>query len=544
MNTCSNKRGFTLIELLVVIAIIAILAAILFPVFSKAREKARQTQCTNNQRQIAIAISMYTQEHDETLPDAGTIWSDIKLSALPGGATALLQGTTSVTKCPNSASRPNGYGYNINLDGLNLGSSKTRTNTDVTSIPMICDSSSTSNIMMWTGDVDGSRHASNFISVYLDGHTNMTLGTPASITTWNNAAGQLALSTTAPTLLTDGTASVGTNGTLAYKTPTGAAGSWIINKDGVAATAANVSGIPTGNTPLANLTFLTTGTYTVTSGGKTMTITVLNLTLSGTGNATAGSPYALTLMNGATPVDTNVTWACDLVTGVTLPGANSPFNITLPSAGSYLVTATSGSVSTSYTVTVDANPCVFTRVAAPAMVPLSTDASITDWIVPSNDTTVYRKNIATPLITSFATNMINYAAGSPTFSFTIADTFAPGPSSNQTSYNKYHWTDNDAAAPFIYTVTADTTQRTFSMYCGTSNRLATMDARWTGTGGDAPTALATYSFTASDSGILKFVYQVPAAQAATYNKLKVKVTMGARTNPSYPQFTFRGATLQ
>jgi prepilin-type N-terminal cleavage/methylation domain-containing protein len=60
--------GFTLIELLVVIAIIAILAAILFPVFAKAREKARQTQCTNNQKQIATAITMYTQENEETLP--------------------------------------------------------------------------------------------------------------------------------------------------------------------------------------------------------------------------------------------------------------------------------------------------------------------------------------------------------------------------------------------------------------------------------------------------------------------------------------------
>lgn len=60
--------GFTLIELLVVIAIIAILAAILFPVFSSARERARQTACLSNSKQLAIALTMYTQDYDERLP--------------------------------------------------------------------------------------------------------------------------------------------------------------------------------------------------------------------------------------------------------------------------------------------------------------------------------------------------------------------------------------------------------------------------------------------------------------------------------------------
>src|SRR5689334_1306707 len=63
-----GRRGFTLIELLVVIAIIAILAAILFPVFAQAREKARQSACLSNMRQISSAMLMYAQDYDELFP--------------------------------------------------------------------------------------------------------------------------------------------------------------------------------------------------------------------------------------------------------------------------------------------------------------------------------------------------------------------------------------------------------------------------------------------------------------------------------------------
>ncbi|RYG75164.1 DUF1559 domain-containing protein [bacterium] len=63
-----NSKGFTLIELLVVIAIIAILAAILFPVFSQARERARSASCLSNLKQVSLGWLMYAQDYDETLP--------------------------------------------------------------------------------------------------------------------------------------------------------------------------------------------------------------------------------------------------------------------------------------------------------------------------------------------------------------------------------------------------------------------------------------------------------------------------------------------
>jgi prepilin-type N-terminal cleavage/methylation domain-containing protein len=82
MRKTHRKQAFTLIELLVVIAIIAILAAILFPVFARARENARRTSCLSNLKQIGLGIMQYTQDYDERYPL--TLWGGPSRTSTPG----------------------------------------------------------------------------------------------------------------------------------------------------------------------------------------------------------------------------------------------------------------------------------------------------------------------------------------------------------------------------------------------------------------------------------------------------------------------------
>ncbi|MEN6544407.1 MAG: DUF1559 domain-containing protein [Armatimonadia bacterium] len=100
-----RRTGFTLIELLVVIAIIAILAAILFPVFAKAREKARQASCLSNLRQLCLGFITYTQDYDELSPlclyGPSTSWWH--------NALVPYVKNTQIFACPSD--RTNAYGY-------------------------------------------------------------------------------------------------------------------------------------------------------------------------------------------------------------------------------------------------------------------------------------------------------------------------------------------------------------------------------------------------------------------------------------------------
>jgi prepilin-type N-terminal cleavage/methylation domain-containing protein/prepilin-type processing-associated H-X9-DG protein len=116
-----NKKGFTLIELLVVISVIAILAALLFPVFAQAREKARQTTCLSNERQLGMAIAMYVEDNDEMYPwsymkeGAEVFWPDI-VSPYARGYSVTAGG--GILACPDAPSNRQSVSTNPQVIGL------------------------------------------------------------------------------------------------------------------------------------------------------------------------------------------------------------------------------------------------------------------------------------------------------------------------------------------------------------------------------------------------------------------------------------------
>jgi len=113
MNT-PQKQGFTLIELLVVIAIIAILAAILFPVFAKVREKARQTACLSNMKQMNLALLQYAEDYSETYPAVG----DSPSSGFTGWVVEVMPyiKSTKIFTCPSNPNTNNYFNTNYAND--------------------------------------------------------------------------------------------------------------------------------------------------------------------------------------------------------------------------------------------------------------------------------------------------------------------------------------------------------------------------------------------------------------------------------------------
>ncbi len=179
------RKGFTLIELLVVIAIIAILAAILFPVFSKAREKARQTNCLSNQRQIALAVTMYAQDNNETLPPAAAALTYTAITVPSAGFTAYasnanvtwqspLSLSSKVLQCKDSVLTV-AYNYAADLLGASLGSVNASNQVDAL---LSADASGTvgtaTGLIVTNADINLTLHGNSpttgFIGSFLDGH--------------------------------------------------------------------------------------------------------------------------------------------------------------------------------------------------------------------------------------------------------------------------------------------------------------------------------------------------------------------------------------
>jgi prepilin-type N-terminal cleavage/methylation domain-containing protein/prepilin-type processing-associated H-X9-DG protein len=182
------RRGFTLIELLVVIAIIAILASILFPVFAKAREKARQTSCLSNLKQLDMAFQSYAQDYDEQLPMSGVatgtavqpypygywLWSSaLNVWDVRGGAIYPYIKNSQIYLCPSRKSFvPSGCTYSMNgqCSGASLGMIDDVSGTCMLNEADCDDATSSSDGTTFDGGLGASIHNGGSNVAFADGH--------------------------------------------------------------------------------------------------------------------------------------------------------------------------------------------------------------------------------------------------------------------------------------------------------------------------------------------------------------------------------------
>ena len=161
-----RKSGFTLIELLVVIAIIAILAAILFPVFARARENARRASCQSNEKNIALGFKQYIQDNGEKYPPAMTSATALRTSVANGGLSEYIK-STAILFCPSDSDKTSlsyaymGTGQNESaIDNLPGGTAGT----------------------VLLKEAAGNRHFNGMNVAYVDGHVKWKTGeTPADV---------------------------------------------------------------------------------------------------------------------------------------------------------------------------------------------------------------------------------------------------------------------------------------------------------------------------------------------------------------------------
>jgi prepilin-type N-terminal cleavage/methylation domain-containing protein len=161
MKSPCPRRGFTLIELLVVIAIIAILASILFPVFARAREKARESNCMSNEKQIGLAIHMYASDYDDMMPIAN---SKPATDGPPGLKDVILPycKNTQIFRCPSDKDKfwqTEGTSYDYGTDAFAF-----------VSWPIDAPFGREASVTMILYDFAPNWHTRGYLALYADGH--------------------------------------------------------------------------------------------------------------------------------------------------------------------------------------------------------------------------------------------------------------------------------------------------------------------------------------------------------------------------------------